>query len=280
MLILLVVGVVLYVAAAAFSIQFLWREKHAYLAWSRTLAVAAIVFIGAVVALRWAQWGRVPLTNPVDILNVFIILCTLTVLVVQARKGMTALICFYLPPLAFAALLNAILAHHYIELPPKDLRAFFLIVHVGLAYFAYALYFIASLTAIAYLVQARNLKMHRITGLFQRLPSLEQLDRTLYGLIAVGYPFFVITLVLGLYWSWVDRELLGPQWWLSNKVILAWFMVVFYAVCFHVRRRGLLRGPKLSYLVAGGFGGLMSLYIVAQIFNLGAHSFWQSGASM
>lgn len=280
MLILLIVGVVLYVAAAGFSMQYLWRETGGYLTWARTLSVAAIVFVGVVVALRWAQWGRVPLTNPVDILNLFLILCTVTVLIVQARKGMAALICFYLPPLAFAAVLNALLANQYIDSPPKELRAFFLIVHVGLAYLAYALYFIASLTAIAYIVQSRNLKARRITGMFQRLPSLEQLDRTLYWLIAVGYPFFVITLILGLYWSWVDRELLGPQWWLSNKVLVAWFMVIFYTVCFFVRRRGLLRGPKLSYLVAGGFGGLMSIYIVAQIFDLGARSFWQSGASM
>lgn len=280
MLVLLLVGVVLYTAAAAFSMQYLWRDTGGFLSWARTLTVAAAIFVAAVAALRWAQWGRVPLTNPVDILNLFLILCTIVVLTVQARKGMAALICFYLPPLAFAALLNAILAHQYIELPPKELRAFFLIVHVGLAYLAYALYFIASLTAVAYLVQARNLKMRRITGLFQRLPSLEQLDQTLYWLISVGYPFFGITLILGVYWSWVDRELLGPQWWLSNKVVVACFMVIFYAVCFHVRRGGWLRGPKLSYLVAGGFGGLMSIYIIAQAFNLGAHSFWQSGASM
>ena len=278
--ILLLVGVVLYAAAAVFSMQYLWRESSRFLAWARTLSIGAAVFVAVVVALRWAVWGRVPLTNPVDILNLFLILCTVIVLIVQARKGMGALICFYLPPLAFAAILNGLLAHRYIELPPKELRAFFLIVHVGLAYLAYALYFIASLTAVAYLVQARNLKLRRITGLFQRLPSLEQLDGTLYWLISVGYPFFGVTLILGLYWSWVDRDLLGAQWWLSSKVVLSWLMVIFYSVCFHVRRRGLLRGPKLSYLVAGGFGGLMSIYIVAQAFNLGAHSFWQSGASM
>ncbi len=280
MFVLLLVGVVLYTAAAALSMQYLWRDAGGFLNWARTLTVTAAVFVAMVLALRWMEWGRVPLTNPVDILNLFLLLCTVIVMIVQARKGMRALLCFYLPPLAFAALLNVALAQQYIDVPPKELRAFFLIIHVGLAYLAYALYFIASLTAVAYLVQARNLKMRRITGLFQRLPSLEQLDQTLYWLISVGYPFFGVTLSLGLYWSWVDRELLGPQWWLSNKVVVAWFMVAFYAVCFHVRRRGLLRGPKLSYLVAGGFGGLMTIYIVAQAFNLGSHSFWQSGASM
>jgi ABC-type uncharacterized transport system permease subunit len=280
MLILLYLSVVLYGLAALLALRFLWRDQERLLGWARSLAVGGALVALLVFFMRWWAWQRVPLTNPVDILNLFLVLCTGIVLVVQRRRGMRSLLCIYVPPLALAALLNVVLAHDYIGREPKDLRAVFLIVHVGLAYLAYALYFIASLTSIAYLIQARNLKLRRLTGLFQRMPSLEQLDSTLYALIAAGYPFFVVTLFLGLYWAWVDRELLGPQWWLSSKVVLSWIMVVFYAVSFHVRRRGLLRGPKLSYLVAGGFGGLMSLYIVAQMFNLGAHSFWQSGAGM
>ena len=72
-------------------------------------------------------------------------------------------------------------------------------------------------------------------------------------------------------------ELLGPHWFLSPKVLLALVMAAFYAVTFHTRRFGLLRGPKLATLVFGGFVGLLGVYLVLGVMQLNNYFFW--GAS-
>jgi hypothetical protein len=51
-------------------------------------------------------------------------------------------------------------------------------------------------------------------------------------------------------------------------------MVALYAVSFHSRQFGSLRGPKLAYLVFFGFTFLLAVYLVTGIFQVGGASFW------
>jgi ABC-type transport system involved in cytochrome c biogenesis permease subunit len=126
----------------------------------------------------------------------------------------------------------------------------------------------------AYVIKARRLKQRATGGLSARMPSLEQMDATLYRLIAVGYPSFVATALLGLGWAWDQRDLLGDYWFVSPKILLSYGMAALYAVSFHARRFGSLRGPKLAYLVFVGFSFLLAVYLVSGIFKVGGASFW------
>jgi HemX protein len=195
------------------------------------------------------------------------------ILIVRIEK-MRPLLSFYLPPVALIGLINATVAHQYLHDAPRELRSALLLVHVGLAFLAYALFFVASVTSVGYCFQVSRLKRHQTTGLFQRLPSLERLDRVLFNLIRAGYPLFAVTVVLGFVWTYVDRDLLGPHWWLAPKVLMALVMALFYSVAFHSRRLGWLRGPKLAYFVFIGFSSLLAAYLVLGLAELNNYNFF------
>ncbi|MBI4557733.1 MAG: cytochrome c biogenesis protein CcsA [Candidatus Hydrogenedentes bacterium] len=269
-------GMGLYLLAPVLAIRFL-RGSNGSLLPATRLALGGALLVVLSFLLRWFTWGRLPVT-PFDALNLFILLSTLIMVLVTQPEPMRALQCFYLPALAIMCLINVGVALRYLNVAPKELpvtlRGLPLTIHIGLIYLAYALFFVASMTSVAYVFQSQRLKRRQTSGLFHQLPSLEQLDRTLYRLISYGYPFFVITMLIGIFWAWAEPKLLGEQWWLSPKIILSAVMVAFYSVSFHTRRFGLLRGRKLAYFVFFGFTSLLATSIVLALLNLSTYNFW------
>jgi ABC-type uncharacterized transport system permease subunit len=271
-------ALMLYVAAAVAMGLYLRRGDVLLTGFASRFVLAGGLLLSVTFALRWVMWGRLPLTTMADGLNLFIIMATAIVLYMSNRhQGVDrALLCFYTPPLVLLYAVNAVLAFGDLHREPKALNGAFLAVHVGLAVLAYALFFVASVTSIAYVFQARSLKRLHTVGLFQKLPSLEQLDRTLYHLIAFGYVFFAITLVLGLIWAYIAADELSARWWLSAKIVRAFFMVALYSTAFHGRRMGRLRGQKLAYLVFVGFAVMLGGYLALGLLNLQDYNFWSA----
>jgi ABC-type transport system involved in cytochrome c biogenesis permease subunit len=267
-----------YVLGAILSLLYLRGKEPRLLAFSSYALMAGIVAFLCVFVLRWLVWKHLPLTTMTDSLNLFAVLAGLAVLFTVRKDKVPALLCFCLPPLAVIAVVNALAAYRFLPVEPRALRSSFLSIHVGLAILAYAFFFIAGMTSAAYLFQARHLKRHHTSDLFRHLPSLAELDTTVFRLIAYGYPLFIITLTLGLIWAFIDRDQLGSYWWLSPKVVLSYVMAAFYAGTFHLRRLGRLRGPKLAQLVCAGFFLLIVSYIVLSIVGLRGYHFWSKAS--
>lgn len=268
------VAIAAYVAAAGLSLVYLRGARETVLNRAKRTAAVGNVLLAAVFIIRWAQWDLLPMTGITDSLNLFLIICTGIVLTVQRDTAMKPLLVYYLPALALLAMVSASVAHQNLGVSPKALNSAFLTFHVGLVFLAFSLFFVASLTSMGYLFKARHLKQHAITGWSRQLPSLELLDRTLYRLISVGYPVFVVTLIVGFVWAYFDRELLGPMWFLSPKIVISFVIAALYAVSFHTRRFGLLRGPKLAYLVFFGFTGVLIAYLALNLFEVAKINFW------
>lgn len=271
-------GVGLFLIAAAVAAAYLRRPEDVLLGVSERIAVAGALLLLATLVLRAIAWDRLPLTNFADALNLFVLLTTLVVILVSHEQRMRPLLSFYLPPIAIIAVINGAAGFRYLDEPPLELRGVLLTIHVGLAFLAYALFLVGSITSIGYIFQAQRLKRHRTTGLFQRLPSLERLDKVLFRLIGAGYPLFGATVVLGFFWAYLDRELLGAQWWLAPKVLMALVMALFYSLAFHSRRLGWLRGPKLAYFVFFGFTLLLAITITLGLTQLNNYNFWDTRA--
>jgi len=269
-------GTALYVMAAVLVFGHLRGTSERPLAAARILSVLGAVCLSCVLALRWAKWDLLPLTSVADALNLFVVLSTFAIIMIVAIDRNAALLSFAIPPLAVACLANAATAHSYLHTAPRDLPSVPLAAHVGLAFLAYSLFFLAAVTSAAYMFQARRLKRHNTSGLFQRLPSLEKLDRSLVRLLAYGYPLFVGTMILGLIWAHVDAEVLSSSWWMSPKVVISFVVAVFYAVTFHMRRAGRLHGEKLAHRILLGFAILLLTYAVLGLANVRTYHFWSA----
>ena len=271
-----ILGNLLLLGSAGVALAYLWLNTN-----PRLLNVAfrgAVAAMGALllmIVFRTIQWRLVPFTTVTDSLCLFVML-SLAVLVLQlaAAPPHRALLCFYLPPLALIGALSFFRAFPVLSEAPKPLSGTLLTIHVGLVFFAFALFFLAGLNSVAYAFQARRLKHRRATGLFQKLPSLEALDKNLYQLIRIGYPAFFITLVVGGFWAWYAGQQLSGTWWLSPKVFMSGAMLVFYAFTYHARAAGRLRGPKLAHLVCYGTGALIGIYLVLALLDVLNYNFY------
>lgn len=271
-------GTACYVAGGLMALQHLYGRGSEALARAIRVLMAGAALLAAMLILRGVAWRMVPLTTAADAVSLFALFTALVMVYVLRKEHAPALLCFYAPPLAAACLANALFAHNVLHTAPRKLSGLPLTFHVGLVFLAYTLFYLASMTSAAYLFQAGRLKYRRTTGLFQRLPSLEQLDRTLWRLVVYGYPLFVATLALGFVWAWMARGLLDARWWLAPKVVMSCVMVLFYGLLFHLRRYGRLRGPKLSYLMFVGFIVLLLAYLALTLMNLRDYNFWGAGA--
>ncbi len=270
------VSAALYAIAALFCFVYLRGTSDRPLSAARLVALTGAFGLLCVFGLRWIQWGLLPLTCVADALNFFVLLSTFAIVAVVIVDRNAPLLSFAIPALAIVCLINAGLAHHYLHDRPRDLPFFPLVSHVGSAFLAYSLFFLAGVTSAAYLFQARKLKQHDTAGLFQRLPSLEQLERSLVRLIGYGYPLFVGTMALGLIWAHVDGKLLQSTWWMSPKVVISFIMAAFYAVTFHKRRAGKLHGEKLAHRILLGFAALLITYAVLGLANVRTYHFWSA----
>lgn len=266
-----------YVAAAGLAVRYARGGDEGGLFHAKRLAAIANTMLLLVFLYRWWHFKLVPFTGMGDSLNLFLVLCTGIILTVQRDERMRPMLAYYLPALALIAVVNAGVGPRYLDESPKALNGLLLTVHVGLVFLAFALFFVASLTSLAYALKARRLKSRETTGFVATmLPSLERLDHSLYRLISVGYPAFLVTAVFGLMWAWAERDLLGQYWFVSPKILMSLVMVALYAVSFHARRFGRLRGPKLAYLVFFGFSLLLATYLLLGVLQLGEGTFWET----
>jgi ABC-type transport system involved in cytochrome c biogenesis permease subunit len=264
----LTLALLAYAAGAVFASVYLRNGESRFLTSGKRLAASGNVFLLVLLVLRWYEWRLIPFSGLDNSLYLFLIFCTGIVLSVQREESLKPLLAFYLPALGLLAAVIAYVGFQNLRVPPMDnLNGALLTIHVGLVFLAMAHFFVASLTSFVYVFQAQRLKRRKTTGMAQRLPSLEQLDKTLFHLITIGYPIFLVTIGFGVAWAINNPELLPPQWYLAPKYFFTAFTLVLFAASFYIRRAGLLRGPKLAYLLFVGFTLLLAGWIVLEFVN-------------
>ena len=261
-----------YIFSAVVVLIYIRNGNNDLLSRAKKLAAFGNVLLLLVFLSRGIEFGRIPFTGLGDSLNLFLVLCTGIILLLQREEKMRPLMAYYLPALAILALISGIFSPASLSEAPKELNGLLLFVHVLLVFLAFALFFIASLTSMAYVTKAQSLKRMTSGTIAERLPSLERLDKVLFRLIGFGYPAFALTLALGFAWAYGSRDTLGETWYFSPRIVLALFMVIFYAFSFHIRRRGLLRGPKLAYLVFFVSTALFVMYLGIELMQIGGYT--------
>lgn len=275
---LLTLSTVGYVCGAVASLCYLRHGVPRLLSAARSLIAAGCVGLLGVFLLRWIGSGLLPMASAADSLVLFVFMATVVCLAGTISEDRRALMCFYWPAVALIACGSVVAARRDFTEPPKTFEAILLGIHVSLAMLAYAMSLAASLTSLAYAFQANRLKRRKTTGLFRRLPSLQEMDATLYQLIWYGYPMFVVTLWLGLLWAWIDSGSLSSTWWWSPKIFLALAMALMYSLSFHARRRGWLSGPKLAHFIFVGLTVVLAAYLLLSVFHLKNYNFWSPAA--
>jgi ABC-type uncharacterized transport system permease subunit len=167
---------------------------------SSLLATRAHRVLGAAViahAIYIVMASVVAHVCPVLSLHFFISMAALVAsalyLLVGRRAGIDA-IGAYLAPVALAMVLGS----HLLGAPRREVSGPLLALHVTVNVIGDALFLLATVAAVLYLVEQRRIKAKLPSGIFGRLPPLDALDRAAHGFLLTGFALLTIGIATGI----------------------------------------------------------------------------------
>ncbi|MFH0920434.1 MAG: c-type cytochrome biogenesis protein CcsB [Fibrobacterota bacterium] len=224
---------------------------------SNRLSVGATVFMGlgflmqtAAMIARTKISGHLPLTNMFEYVTVLAWFAGGAYLV-SAWKLKLRILEAVTGPVIFMLYVSASLLPKQAEsqLMPA-LQSVWLQIHVSLAAFGEAVFLVAFVASLLYLIKARTAPV--VPGSFRdRLPSADTLDELTYRCVMIAYPLFTIgALFAGAVWAY---KAWGNFWSWDPKETCSLIVWLVYSAYLHARLVKGWRGKKCAVLNIVGF---------------------------
>lgn len=232
----------------------------------RLLLVAVLVHAVSIV-LRSAAAHHLALTTFDEALSFLALLLVALFLAVQRARPLVALGAI-VSPLAFGLTFAADVVYEGVRPLPPVLRSPLFPVHVILSSLGDAVLGLAFCASLLYLLQERRLKSRRVRGWFQRLPSLETLDRFNYRCLVWGLTLLTLGIVTGIVWAhtaWVGI------WSSDPKLVFSLAAWVVYVALLQGRMTAGWRGRRAATLTIAGFALILVSFVGVNVLGLGEH---------
>lgn len=142
--------------------------------------------------------------------------------------------------------------------------------HVMLSITGEALFVVASLAGVMYLIQDSLLRRKKDRSLIHLLPSLHDLDRINHLCLFWGFPLLTLGIIAGSFWA---RIVWGSHWQWDPKQIWTLFAWIFYAFLLHQRLAIGWQGRKAARWSLLALVALVLLLVLESFFFISAHNF-------
>jgi cytochrome c-type biogenesis protein CcsB len=210
---------------------------------------------------RGMQLGRLPIIGPHDTL--FFMAVSTVLFAIPITSGMKNRKGVLFPMIglsAFFIFLSLLYKPHNASLPPV-LKTFWFETHVVLSFFSYALFGIAAVLGVLFLINKEDEKG------YSRRMSVELLQ---YKAILVAYCLFSAAMVFGGIWAFYAW---GTYWLWTPKELWTVILWLFYSLYLHARLRKWWTGKPVAVLGITGFVIVMFTYLGVSLFMKSSHSF-------
>jgi cytochrome c-type biogenesis protein CcsB len=218
---------------------------------------------------RYVELGAAPVLDLRSALSFFSWSIVLVYLVLQLRFRLMVLGSFVAPFAAFLLTLSSTIP--WIDGPVRPVfQSIWLTVHIGTIFLGNALFAVAFLAAVMYLIQEHHIKSKKLGSFFKRLPSLATLDAVNHYAIAYGFPFLTLGMITGSVYAQVA---LGSYWQWDPKEVWSLITWLFYAALVHERLAAGWRGRRAAIMSIFCFGVLIFTFVGVSLWLGGYHSF-------
>jgi ABC-type transport system involved in cytochrome c biogenesis permease subunit len=263
------VALLLYGAAFAFSLYYLFSRRPAMNALSLAFASAGLACQTAAIVLRGLGAGRVPVVGAYESLSMVAWSIVVVYLILELLTRIKA-IGLYVMPIVLLLLTVALVEHKAAGALMPALRSDIVVLHVIVVFTAIGCLYLAGGAAIIYLVEEALLKRRKLGGVLGRLPSLATLEKLIYHATLVGLPF----LTMGIFAGVIRAETFNvPRWWVDPMVILSLVAWVVYVVLLWGRMRADWVGGRLAWLAVAGLVVMLVIRLVAVPYLSGFHTY-------
>lgn len=126
--------------------------------------------------------------------------------------------------------------------------------HTGLALLGYASFVIAAGYGFLFLRLYYELKRHRFSLFFDRLPPLETLDRMMTGALVAGFVALFGTVVSGGVWA---HQAIEEPWRSDPKILGTLVILVFYGIALGLRQLRRWQARQLAIASLAGIAAIM-----------------------
>jgi HemX protein len=250
-LLVLRLSALFYAGAVAAYVLYFARPRHAVLAtvgqW--LLGIAFLVQAGAI-GLGCKEYGGAEFFGLRGGLVVMTWLGAGASLVVQRLYRIPAIGAF-ITPLVLVVLLPTLflVKPDFPEVLPEAVRRPMLTVHIVTALLGVSLFAIASLVAVMYLLQEREVKGKRFGALFSRLPSLAALDQVNQRVVRFGFVVFTLALLSG---SVMAKVVWKSAWQWDPQQVSSLVIWLIYGAMVQLRHTG-WHGRRFALLTIAAF---------------------------
>ena len=263
------ITLLLYFAATVlYLIDVIARREQAGKA-ARWVLVGGFAVHCATLVSRYLEAGYTPVANLHESLSFFAWSLVGIFLLFDLRYRMTVLGAFSCPLALVLMIAGGTAPKAVNELNPA-LDSWWFPIHVILAFSGNAVFTLAFVAGVMYLLQERMLKSKKFSGLFYRLPPLDTLDSMNYKCLTFGFPLMTMGIISGAIWA---NSAWGGYWRWDPKetwALISWFL---YAALLHGRLTIGWRGRRAAIFAIIGFIFLLFTFFGVNLFLSGEHSF-------
>jgi len=260
---------ILYLIATAGFLFFIIKKNKKVGFWSHRILLAGFALNSIYLALGYYQLGAVPALNFKGALSFFSWTIIGAYIIFQLRFRIMVLGSFVVPFSTFLMIISSTIPISPITVRPI-FKGFWLPLHVATALLGDAIFAIAFIAGVMYLIQEHQIKTKRLGAFYTRLPSLNSLDSINYQAINYGFLLLTIGMITG---SIVAQGSHGSYWLWDPKEVWSLITWLCYAALLHQRMAVGWRGRRSALMSIGCFFILIFTFIGVNFLMEGYHSF-------
>ncbi|TFH13975.1 MAG: hypothetical protein E4H02_10790 [Lentisphaerales bacterium] len=268
--ILIIVGIGSFLVASILALLAFLRPGWSIDRFLLPLLLIGTVPIAAVLISHGIETSRFPALGRFEAFTCYALAIIAVYVHAMRRHRVSGIAAILLPYVTILLIVGAPAAGVAVALPDQW-PAVLLNVHIVAAFVAYALFTLASILAVTYLVQDNNLKRKRFGAVFEKLPALETMDHLMRQQVGTGLLMLTISIVAGA----VMLHLSGnAQAWLTDpKIAATAAMWIAYAVLMHMRTSADRHGRRLALATIVGLFFLLFTFVGVHLIAESIHDF-------
>jgi len=262
-----------YLIATAGFLFFIIKKNKKVGSWSHRTLIVGFALNSIYLVLAYYRLGAVPALDFKAALSFFSWTIIAAYLIFQLKFRITVLGSFVVPFSTFLMILSSTMPISTTTVNPI-FKTVWLPLHVATSLLGDAIFAIACIAGIMYLIQERQIKTKRLGAFYTRLPSLNSLDSINYYAIRYGFLLLTIGMITG---SIVAQGAHGSYWLWDPKEVWSLITWLCYAILLHQRMVIGWRGRRSALMSIGCFFVLIFTFVGVNFLMEGYHSFESLG---
>jgi len=208
-----------------------------------------------------------PWSNLFEALTFWSFIAGAIYLFIERKYGFKILGAFVVPVIVAVSGFALFKANYEITPLMPALRSYWLYLHVITAFIGYAGFTVGFGGAVAYLLKEYFGENKFVRNFF---PRKEVLDEITYKSIAIVFPIWTASIILGAAWA---NEAWGGYWSWDPKEVWSLIVWLFFGAYLHARQLMGWKGKKVAWMVVFGFITVLICFFAVNLYFPGLHSY-------